>query len=377
MILPDVMVHLGGGVSICGLRNLASHGPNGGMDEAAKDIGMTLAQLDAYLAQHLPGFSQLRDVSKFGAGQSNPTYLLTSDSGLYVLRSQPPGKLLPSAHAVDREYRVMQALAGSAVPVPQVLHLARAATSPNARDFYVMAHVQGRVFFDPALPKMAKADRAAVYDAMNATLAALHDLDPVALGLGDFGKPGNYFARQLDRWQRQYLASVPAPAPDMAAIMDWLAQHMPADDGQVALVHGDWRLDNLMIAENAPDVVAVLDWELSTLGHPLADLAYQCMQWRLPHEGQMRGLAGINRSALGLPEEAAYVAAYCGRRGIAPIADWPFYLVFAFFRLAAILAGVAARAEGGNASNPAQARAYGQAVPVLARMARDVVDKGA
>ena len=346
------------------------------MDEAAKDLGMTLAALDSYLSAQVPGFAAAQEVSKFGTGQSNPTYLVTAASGLYVLRSKPPGNLLPSAHAVDREFRVMQALADTAVPVPPMLHLADADASPSGRAFFVMGHVPGRIFWDPALPELAATDRSAIYDAMSATLAALHDVNVAAVGLSDFGKPGNYFARQLDRWGRQYLASVIEPSIEMAQIMDWLALNMPADDGQVALVHGDWRLDNLMIAPDGPQISAVLDWELSTLGHPMADLAYQCMQWRLPNDGKMRGLGGIDRKAIGLPTEAEYIAAYCARRGLSGIDHWPFYLVFAFFRLAAILAGVAARAQGGNASNPAQARAYGQAVPVLAALALQVTRDG-
>ncbi|WP_322895093.1 MULTISPECIES: phosphotransferase [unclassified Yoonia] len=346
------------------------------MTEAAKDLGLTLAALDSYLSGAVPGFAGAQEVSKFGTGQSNPTYLIKAASGLYVLRSKPPGNLLPSAHAVEREFRVMQALADTAVPVPPMLHLAEADTSPNGRAFFVMDYLPGRIFWDPALPEVTKTDRSAIYDAMNAALAALHDVDIAAVGLSDFGKPGNYFARQLDRWGRQYLASVTAPSPEMAQIMDWLAQNMPGDDGQVALVHGDWRLDNMIFAPDAPKISGVLDWELSTLGHPLADLAYQCMQWRLPNDGKMRGLGGIDRAAIGLPTEQEYIAAYCARRNLPGIDNWAFYLVFAFFRLAAILAGVAARAQGGNASNPELARAYGQAVPALAALALQVTSDG-
>ena len=347
------------------------------MNEAAQNLGISLGDLDAYLTGVIPEFEGLSTVTKFGTGQSNPTYQLTANSGTYVLRSKPPGRLLPSAHAVDREFRVMQALAGTAVPVPEVLHLAEADTSPSRRAFFVMRYVPGRIFWDPALPECDKTERTAIYDAMNAALAALHDVDVTAVGLGDYGKPGNYFARQLERWSKQYRASVATPSDAMSDIMAWLAANMPADDGQIALVHGDWRHDNMIFAPDGPQIAGVLDWELSTLGHPMADLAYQCMQWRLPNQGDMRGLAGIDRAACGLPSEAQYVADYSARRGLGQIDNWPFYLVFAFFRLAAILAGVAARAAAGNASNPAMARKYGAAVPALAAMATIVMHEGA
>ncbi len=347
------------------------------MKEAAKNLGISFSDLDAYLVQAIDEFEGLTEVVKFGTGQSNPTYQLKAQSGIYVLRSKPPGRLLPSAHAVDREYRVMQALARTAVPVPEVLHLADADQSPSRRAFLLMRYLPGRIFWDPALPDCQAQERAAIYDAMNAALAALHDLDVDSLGLCDYGKPGNYFARQLDRWSKQYLASTDRPSDAMVGIMSWLAAHMPEDDGQVALVHGDWRLDNMIFAPATPSIAGVLDWELSTLGHPMADLAYQCMQWRLPNTGDMRGLGGVDRDSLGLPTEAAYVADYVQRRGLGAIRHWPFYLVFAFFRLAAILAGVAARAAAGNASNPAMARKYGAAVPALAAMATIIMHQGA
>jgi len=347
------------------------------MKEAAQNLGISLPDLDAYLTKAIPEFEGLAKVTKFGTGQSNPTYRLNAASGSYVLRSKPPGRLLPSAHAVDREFRVMQALAGTDVPVPEMLHLANADASPSKRAFFVMRYLPGRIFWDPALPECKAEERPAIYDAMNAALAALHDVDIDAVGLSDYGKPGNYFARQLERWSQQYIASVETPSDAMSEIMTWLGANMPAADGQVSLVHGDWRLDNMIFQPDAPQIAGVLDWELSTLGHPLADLAYQCMQWRLPNQGDMRGLAGVDRDALGLPTEAQYVADYAARRGLGQIENWPFYLVFAFFRLAAILAGVAARAAAGNASNPEMARKYGAAVPALAAMATIVMHEGA
>jgi aminoglycoside phosphotransferase (APT) family kinase protein len=347
------------------------------MKEAAQNLGISLADLDAYLTKAIPEFEGLAEVTKFGTGQSNPTYRLNAASGSYVLRSKPPGRLLPSAHAVDREFRVMHALAGTDVPVPEMLHLANADASPSKRAFFVMRYLPGRIFWDPALPDCEAEERHAIYDAMNAALATLHEVDVDAVGLSDYGKPGNYFARQLERWSQQYIASVETPSDAMSEIMIWLGNNMPADDGQVALVHGDWRLDNMIFQPHAPQIAGVLDWELSTLGHPLADLAYQCMQWRLPNQGDMRGLAGVDRGALGLPTEAQYVADYAARRGLGKIENWPFYLIFAFFRLAAILAGVAARAAAGNASNPEMARKYGAAVPALAAMATDVMHEGA
>lgn len=333
--------------------------------------------LAPYLERHVDGFRGLRAIRKFDSGQSNPTYLLEAASGRYVLRAKPPGELLKSAHQVDREYRVMKALKGTGVPVPDVLHLS-AEDSPTGRMFYVMAHVEGRVFWDPALPELSSnAERADVSDAMNAVLAALHDVDVEAAGLGDFGRPGSYFERQLARWTGQYRASETETVEDMNRLIDWLEKNIVADDGRVSLVHGDYRLDNMMFAPDRPQVIAVLDWELSTLGHPYADLSYQCMQWRLPHESGFRGLGGIDRAALGLPTEAEYVARYCERRGIDAIDDWTFHLAFSFFRLAAICQGVYKRALDGNASNPEKARTYGQAVRLLAALARDAIDERA
>ncbi|MER8665377.1 phosphotransferase family protein [Mesorhizobium sp. M1148] len=333
--------------------------------------------LALYLEAHIPGFAGLSAIEKFKSGQSNPTYLLTAASGRYVLRAKPPGQLLKSAHQVDREFTVMKALAGTAVPVPAMLHLSAEAT-PIGRMFYVMDFLDGRIFWDPAVPEAAGNDeRAALYDAMNATLAALHDVDVEAVGLGDFGKPGNYFERQLARWTSQYRASETGTVADMDRLIAWLETHMPTDDGRVSLVHGDYRLDNMIFAHNEPKVLAVLDWELSTLGHPFADIAYQCMQWRLPHASGFRGLGGVDRAALGLPLEEAYVAAYCRRRGLVGIDNWSFFLAFSFFRLAAICQGVYKRALDGNASNPEKAKTYGEAVKLLSHVASKLIDKQA
>ncbi|RUX31601.1 phosphotransferase family protein [Mesorhizobium sp. M7A.F.Ca.US.011.01.1.1] len=335
------------------------------------------AALAPYLEANIPGFSGLAAVEKFKSGQSNPTYLLTAASGRYVLRAKPPGQLLKSAHQVDREFRVMSALAGTAVPVPQMLHLSDEA-SPIGRMFYVMDFLDGRIFWDPALPEARdNEDRAAIYDAMNETLAALHEVDVETVGLGDFGRPGSYFERQLARWTSQYRASETGTVADMDRLIAWLETHMPEDDGRVSLVHGDYRLDNLIFAPDRPTVLAVLDWELSTSGHPFADIAYQCMQWRLPHASGFRGLGGVDRAALGLPSETDYVAAYCRRRGLTSIGNWTFFLAFSFFRLAAICQGVFKRALDGNASNPEKARTYGEAVKLLSRLAAKLIDKEA
>ncbi len=331
------------------------------------------AALGPYLEAHIDGFRGLKRAVKFSDGQSNPTFRLEADSGLYVLRAKPPGELLKSAHQVDREYRVMKALAQTDVPVPKMLHLSPE-DSPIGRMFYVMEHLDGRVLWDPALPEMEAKGRAEIYDAMNKTLAALHSVDVEAVGLADFGRPGSYFARQFGRWTKQYRASEVERIEDMDALIDWLEQRMPEDDGQVSLVHGDYRLDNMMFRNDANEVLAVLDWELSTLGHPLADLAYQCMAWRLPHGGSFRGLQGVERGpSTGLPTEKAYVADYCRRRGIDGIDDWPFYIAFSFFRLAAIIQGVYKRALDGNASNPEKALTYGKNVPLMAALAMQTI----
>ena len=268
----------------------------------------------------------------------------------------------------------MRALSGSGVPVPQMLYLSEEDSSIG-RMFFVMSYLKGRIFWQPDLPECDKGERGPIYDAMNAALAALHGVDPSTVGLEDFGKPGSYFERQLSRWTKQYRASETQTIADMDALIEWLERHLPADDGQVSLVHGDYRIDNMIFAPDRPEILAVLDWELSTLGHPLADLAYQCMQWRLPHNSGFRGLGGLDREALGLPSEEEYVAAYCRRRNIDRIEHWSFYLAFSFFRLAAILQGVLKRALDGNASNPKRAKEMGVAVPVMAAMAMQLTSE--
>lgn len=323
------------------------------------------------LHELVPGFSGLHAVEKFNTGQSNPTYRVEADSGNYVLRAKPPGTLLKSAHQVDREYRVMKALAANNVPVPQVYGLT-GEDSAIGRMYFVMELVEGRIFWDPALPEVSKQERTAIYDGMNDVLARLHSVDPEAAGLADFGRSGSYFARQIRRWSEQYIASKTEELPEMDRLMDWLWDNLPDDDGLVSVVHGDYRLDNMIFAPHGEEVRALIDWELSTLGHPLADLSYQCMQWRLPHKSGFRGLGGLDRDELGIPSEADYVARYSERSGIA-VDNWTFCLSFSFFRLAAILQGVYKRSLDGNASNPERAKEIGQAVPQLASMANDIM----
>ncbi|GIX31223.1 MAG: aminoglycoside phosphotransferase [Porticoccaceae bacterium] len=336
------------------------------MTESDGGFALDEARLAAYLEERVAGFRGPLVATKFPGGQSNPTYRIDTPGGRYVLRRKPPGRLLPSAHAVDREYRVMRALADTEVPVPRVFLLCED-DSVIGSAFYLMEHVEGRVFWDPALPGESPESRAAIYDEMNRVLAALHAVDPAAVGLADFGRPGNYFARQVGRWTKQYRATETESIPEMEHLIRWLPEHLPDDDGRVAIVHGDFRLDNMIFHPTEPRVLALLDWELSTLGHPLADLAYQCMQWRLPHQCIMPGLGGLDRAALGIPSEEAYVARYCERLGLPGIADWHFYLAFSFFRLAAILQGVKKRALDGNASSD-KALAMGELVVPLARL---------
>ncbi len=333
---------------------------------------LDLESLERYLSTKLPWLGGLQQASKFSDGQSNPTFLLSTHSGQYVLRRQPAGELLKSAHAVDREYRVIDALQGSAVPVARAIHLCEDRSVIGSL-FYLMSYQPGRIFWDPTLPDLEVEQRSAIYAEMNRVLAALHDVDISAAGLDDFGRPGNYFERQVSRWSRQYRSSEVEPIAAMDRLIDWLPQNMPPDDGLVSLIHGDFRIDNIIFDARENRAQAVLDWELSTLGHPYADLAYQCMQWRMACDGVVPGLGDVDREALGIPTEDRYVAQYCERRGLPAIPHWTFYLVFSYFRFAAILQGVLRRAVDGNASS-SKAFEYGALAPILARDAVALID---
>ena len=336
------------------------------------DKQLDLAALGRYLQSEVPQIGTLKSAEKFSDGQSNPTFLLTTSAGQCVLRRQPPGELLKSAHAVDREFRVIKALQGSAVPVARAIHLCEDREVIGGQ-FYLMSYEPGRIFWDPTLPGLDKTQRTAVYTEMNRVLAALHDIDVDAAGLADFGRPGNYFERQVSRWTRQYRASEIESIPAMDRLIEWLPANMPPDDGKVSLIHGDYRIDNIIFDQASSSARALLDWELSTLGHPYADLAYQCMQWRMAREAVIPGLGDLERETLGIPREDSYVEQYCEHRGLGGIADWNFYLVFSYFRFAAILQGVLKRAVDGNASSE-KAFAYGALAPVLANDAIDLID---
>ncbi len=330
--------------------------------------------VSAYLSQHLPGFEGPIEAEKFQVGQSNPTYLLKTPTKNYVLRRKPPGVLLKSAHAVDREYRVQKALADTKVPVAK-MHLLCEDDDVIGSAFYVMDHIKGRNFVDPMDHDLTPQQRGEVIDDMNRVLAELHMVDIDAVGLSDYGPPGNYFERQVGRWTKQYKASETETIPAMDTLMEQLVERMPEDDGQRTLVHGDYRIDNMMFQADGTKCLAVLDWELSTIGHPFADLASVIMQWQMPAGQEGRGLAGVDRKALGLPSDAEFIAKYCERRGLPGIDNFEFYLSFCFFRMAGIIQGVLKRALDGNASNPERARKVGQYVPVFAKAGLNALNK--
>ena len=308
------------------------------------------AALEAFLRSHVEGFSGPLAVEQFKGGQSNPTFRLSAGGRHYVMRAKPAAaaKLLPSAHAVEREYRVMKALHGAGIPVARMLALCED-EGVVGRAFYIMEYVEGRVFWDQSLPGMTAAERAAIYDEMNRVIAALHKVDYGAIGLADYGKPGNYFARQIGRWSKQYLASETEKIEAMDRLIAWLPEHIPPGE-ETSIVHGDYRMDNLIFHPAEPKVLAILDWELSTLGHPLADFSYHCMSWHIP-PGQFRGIAGLDFKSLGIPPENEYIAAYCRRTGRDAIGHWDFYLAYNLFRIAAILQGIMKRALDGTAAS--------------------------
>jgi len=345
-----------------------------GTGAVSQQHAFDVSALQDWLTANMSGFGGPLSVEQFKGGQSNPTYKLITPGRAYVMRTKPGprAKLLPSAHAIEREFRVMNALALSGVPVAR-MHVLCEDETIIGRAFYVMEFVEGRVFWEQSLPGQTVDERGAVYDEMNRVLAALHSVDIKSVGLSDFGKPGNYFDRQIGRWSKQYQASITEPIPEMDQLMAWLPAHMPAsakDESQVAIVHGDYRLDNLIFHPDEPRIIAVLDWELSTLGHPLADFSYHCMSWHIDPV-LFRGIAGLDIASLGIPSERDYIRRYCERTGRGSpdelLADWNFYLAYNLFRLAAITQGIAKRVVDGTASSP-QARATGAATRPLAEL---------
>ncbi|SFM58029.1 phosphotransferase family protein [Shimia aestuarii] len=328
-----------------------------------------------WLSANLPGFEGPLEAAKIAGGQSNPTFLLTTPGRKYVLRRKPPGVLLKSAHAVDREFRVQKALAGSDVPVAG-MHVLCEDDDVIGSAFYVMDHVAGRQFDDPRLPDLDPEARGRVFDEMNRVLAAIHSVDIDAVGLSDYGPEGNYFERQIARWTKQYRASETEPVPDMDALIDWLAANTPPDDGRRTLVHGDFRIDNMLFAPDREEVIAMLDWELSTIGHPYADLGSVIMQWQMPPGNEGRGLAGVDRASLGIPTDQAFITAYCQRMGLPGIDRFGFYLAFCFFRMGAIIQGVLKRALDGNASDPERAMRLGAFVPRFAKAGLEAAKHG-
>jgi aminoglycoside phosphotransferase (APT) family kinase protein len=321
-----------------------------GTKEVSERLKFDAGGLEAYLREHLAGFTGPLALHQFKGGQSNPTYLVETPQRRYVLRRKPPGKLLPSAHAVDREHRVISALHAQGFPVPEpVLYCADESVTGTA--FFLMSYVEGRVFWDAEMPSSNPTERSQVYDAMNAALARLHTFDPAAIGLGDFGRGENYVARQVERWSKQYRASETEKIEDMERLMAWLPAHLPPAQAP-RLVHGDYRLDNMIVAAKEPKILAVLDWELSTLGDPLADFSYHLMQWHMPpSEAGTGSLVGHDLAAVGIPPLAEYVEAYVRRTGLDPRPYLAVYSAYNFFRIAAILQGIVGRVRDGTATS--------------------------
>jgi len=340
---------------------------NSGTRDVSAEHEIDVGLLEDYLQEHVDGFSGPLAIKQFKGGQSNPTYLLEAASGKYVMRRKPPGKLLKSAHAVDREFRVISALYTAGFPVPRPYVLCED-ESVVGTVFFVMDFVDGRIFWELDLPACDPGERQAIYDNVNQTIADLHNFDHEAIGLSDYGRPGNYFSRQISRWSKQYKASEIDPIPDMDRLIEWLPENIPGDES-VSIVHGDYRLDNMIVHPTEPRVIAVLDWELSTIGHPLGDFTYHLMSWQMPEIGiGSAGLLGKDLGALGIPAEQDYVDLYCQRTGRPDgIANRDFYSAFNFFRIAAIVQGIAGRVRDGTASS-AHAAKSAKIVPTLAEM---------
>jgi aminoglycoside phosphotransferase (APT) family kinase protein len=342
-----------------------------GTQPVAERQRFDLARLEAYLSEHVEGFAGPLTIEQFKGGQSNPTFKLTTPSRAYAMRAKPgpAAKLLPSAHAIEREYRVMDALGTTDVPVPR-MHALCEDEAVIGRAFYVMDFVDGRVLWDQSLPGMTPPQRGAIYAEMNRVIAALHRVDYRALGLEDFGRPGNYFARQIGRWSKQYEASKTEHIDAMDRLIEWLPAHIPVDDATDAnatsIVHGDYRLDNLIFHPSEPHIVAILDWELSTIGHPLADFSYHLMSWHISPTG-FRGIAGLDLAALGIPSQHEYIDMYCKATGRRSIADVDFYLAYNMFRIAGILQGITKRVADGTAAS-AQAGAAGARARMMAEL---------
>ena len=344
-----------------------------GTRPVAPQHAFDISKLATYLRQHVDDFRGDLQVEQFKGGQSNPTFLLTAGGKQYVMRRKPPGTLLPSAHAVDREYRVISALASTDVPVAKTYALCED-DSVIGSTFYIMDYVQGRILWNSALPGFEPKERAALFAELNRVIAALHQVDYQAVGLETYGKPGNYLERQVARWTKQYRASETERIEAVENLIAWLPEHIPAAD-ETRIVHGDFRIDNVIFHPTEPRILAVLDWELSTLGHPLADFAYHCMTWRM-QPGQSRGLAGMPLTELGIPTEDEYVKMYCRHTGRNEISrsDWEYYMVFNMFRLVGILQGITKRAQLGNASS-ADAVETGKRTRPLAELAWQLVQQ--